>query len=69
MNRENPILTSNCSGLVKVAEKHFANVSKHTPREVQLLADLKLKQFPDPVRDYSEFPMELRMLEKGYYSK
>lgn len=69
MNRENPILTSNCSGLDKVAEKHFAIVSKHTPHEVQLLADLKLKQFPEPVRDYSEFPRELRMLEKGYYSK
>lgn len=66
MNLENPILISNCPGLVKVAEKRFANVSKHTPPEVRLPADLELKQFPDPVRD---LPVEERMLEKGYYSK
>lgn len=69
MNRENPIFTSNCPGLVKWQTKHFAGVCKHTLPEVHLPVVLELEQFPDQVRDCSGFATELRMLEKGYYSK
>lgn len=49
-NRENPILTCNCPGLVEAGEKHFANVSKHAPPEVSLPADLELEQFKRELR-------------------